>query len=190
MKNSAMPLFLWPWFCIVSSTMALMESRELQNDAMKESTLWSWILASLSQINRIDSIWVRTVSVAFLCILLGWGYDFSKRSFWFSNFFFSFLAYLFCLFPDWAGGSHFTNDCFCATGYGPFWELAVDQAIGPCLALWLARVLSRLQVWSCLVKAECRNIVEIVFFLNIIFYYLKLIFKNIFILFLICWYQK
>jgi len=93
-KNSAMPLFLWPWFCIVSSTMALMESRELQNDAMKESTFWSWILASLSHINRGDSIWVRTVSVAFLCILFGWGYDFSKRSFWFSKFFFFFFAFL------------------------------------------------------------------------------------------------
>lgn len=106
-KNSAMPLFLWPWFCIVSSTMALMESRELQNDAMKESTFWSWILASLSHINRGDSIWVRTVSVAFLCILFGWGYDFSKRSFWFSKFFSFLFSYTFWPSPGLSGREPF-----------------------------------------------------------------------------------
>jgi len=55
----------WPWFCTVSSALALTESIELENDAVKESIFCSWIWASLSQINRKDSIFARTVSVAF-----------------------------------------------------------------------------------------------------------------------------
>ena len=145
----------WPWFCTVSSALALTESIELENDAVKESIFCSWIWASLSQINRKDSIFARTVSVAFhsiffaLCergrgererVCFNLNFAFIEH-FWIKwirrpnlilqiTLSFSFLFYFFFLSSFCAFTSlpfpQAGNACFCVMGYGLFWEPILD----------------------------------------------------------------
>lgn len=62
-----------PRFSRVSCALAWIESRDLQNDAVKDSIFCRLVGISLSQIDRNDSIFFRTDSAALLsiCVIVG-----------------------------------------------------------------------------------------------------------------------